>query len=113
MVSVLELLDVKMQLRNTTINAGEVVLNRSSPPYTSSVDDDDDACSFSFHVPLVLNRANTRTSAQCLSEWRSRGAFSCRPNLLTMPISSGCHDVVLARGDPVMLASILKRLASN
>jgi len=41
------------------------------------------------------------------------GAFICRPNLSIMPISCGCHDVVLARGDLVMLANVLKRLASN
>ena len=88
--------------------------NCSGSPYTSSVDGgDDDACSFSFHVLRVLNRANGRTSAQCKSEWHSRGAFSCQPILSIMPVLSGCHNVVLARGDPVMLANVLKRLASN
>ena len=90
--------------------------NCSSSPYTSSVDgdrDDDDACSFSFHMLQMLNRANGRTSAQCLSEWHSRGAFSCWPNLSITPVSSGCHDVVLTRGDPVLLANVLKRLTSH
>jgi len=84
-------------------------------PYPSSVDggDNDNAWSFSFHVLRVLNRANGRTLSQCLSEWHSRGAFSCQPNLSIMPVQSGCHDVVLARGDTVMLANVLKRLASN
>jgi hypothetical protein len=61
----------------------------------------------------MLNRANGRTSAHCLSERHSRGAFSCRPNLSITPVSSGCHDVVLTRRDPVLLANVLKRLTSN
>ena len=84
--------------------------NRSGEPYNSSADE---AFKSYFQALRIPNRTNGRASAQCSSAWHMRAAFSCRWSLSMRPLEAGCHAVVRVREDPVRVARVLKRRASN
>ena len=83
---------------------------RSGELYNSSADG---AFKSSFQALQIPNRTNGRASALCSSAWHMRAAFSCRRSLSMRPLEAGCHAVVRVTEDPVRVARVLKRRASN